>query len=296
MKDGELKFLIEKSKLVNINDINCSNEECTVILRQVYEFIQNLYENYDELISKLNNSNVRFSDYYDTTMLHGEEILEYFKNTYNRSDIEEATEVFSLYVVLKNALELVSMNELCGSMDELYHVMNNNTYFEDVLLNINYLEEQRLLREENKSLEFLDDNNKYKVYFTGLSYKDILKLEKNVKKAFINKISGQLIKSDIIPLVEEVDHVKRAYNLSLFRVQFANDYRITYVRRNGVTAILGVTIKSGKDADYSRYDYIAKNKEKLFEEIDNFALGNVSMNSDHNLVIEHLEEFYKKVK
>ena len=173
-------------------------------------------------------------------------------------------------------------------------MMNSLVYFLTfILYNISYLEEKRLSRLDNRTMGFLNPNNKYKIYFTGLAYKDILKLGKNIKKTFINKISAHLSEADIVPLAEEVDHVKETYNLSLFRVQFANDYRIAYVRRNGVTAILGATLKTGKDVDYTRYDHIARNKESLYEEIDEFASGKVPRNSEHDLVVGHLEDFYK---
>ena len=59
--------------------------------------------------------------------------------------------------------------------------------------------------------------------------------------------------------------------------------KIAYLRKDGVTAILGVTIKSGKDKDYSRYDAVAKHEQEIYEEIEMLLDGTLPENSDHLL-------------
>lgn len=296
MSELEITRIIQTAKDINLEEITATNEYVSTIIKNIIEFVQQIEDKNPDLITELINSNVRFCDYYDSSMFHGYEIINYFDNTYIGDDKESLRDAFSLYVMLKNAQDLIYNFELCESLDELYELLDNNNYFEDIIYMIDYIKERELLYEdEQQELDFLNDNNKYKIFFTGFAYKDITKLQKNVKKALISKLSSQLSKSDVVTLSEAIDHVKELYNFPLFRVQFANDYRIAYIRRNNVTAILGVTIKSGKDIDYTRYDSIAKNSSKVYEEIDDFINGELSKDSEHFKVIEHLETFQRKL-
>ena len=231
-------------------------------------------------------------------MLHGEEIIKYFDTNYNGNDKEKQIELFALYVLFKNAIDIIYNYDLCDTIDELYELLNNNHYFEDILYIINFIQERKLLNDEQSEpdLAFLDANNKYKIMFTGFSDKDVRKLEKNVKKAFINKLSGQLSQSDIITLTESIEHVKETYDFPIFRIQFANDYRIAFVRKNNITAILGVTIKTGKDIDYTRYDVLAKKANEIYNEIELFSKNSLPSDSQHYQVVEYLSTFHKNLK
>lgn len=295
MKISEIKQIIETAKLININDINCKDKVNEHNLKTIYQFVQKLDELYLEVIERLINSNIRFCDYYDPTMLHEDQIINYFNNTYNGDNLETASEEFSLFVILKNVSDLIYNFDICDNWDDLYELLNNEKYFEDIMYNISYLEEKKKLDENQPKMDFLNEANKYKIFFTGFAFDDIQKLEKNIKKAFINKISGQLSTSDIITLAECVDHVKDAYDFPIFRVQFSNDYRIVYLRRNNVTAILGVAIKTGKPSDYTRYDALAKREDEIYAEIDMFSTGALPDDSDHYKTIQYLDEFYKKI-
>lgn len=298
MNQEDIKRLVTISKKVNLNEISSENDVIVNNIRFVYEFIQNLELNYADLIKKLTTTNIRFCDYYDATNFHGQQIIEYFSETYKGEDKEEMQEVFSLYVALKNITELVYNYDLCDTLEELYEILDYNNYFNDMMYVINYINDKKMLKdsEQKAQMDFLNNDNKYKILFTGFSQKDIEKLEKNVKKSFINKISGELSKSDVVTLAECIDHVKGLYDLPIFRIHLAGDYRIAYIRRNGVTAILGVTLKTGKESDYTRYDHIAKNKQDIYDEIDKFSKGELDSNAQHYQVLEDLKQFNEKTR
>lgn len=98
----------------------------------------------------------------------------------------------------------------------------------------------------------------------------------------------------MVPSSESVNHVKDAYDLNISRIHFADDYRIVYVRKYDVTAILGVVLKSGKEADYTRYDIIARRKDNLFKEMQELSDGSLSPEHQHYKIIKFLEEQQKK--
>ena len=170
-------------------------------------------------------------------------------------------------------------------------------YQEYVLIHnkINYIKNYRYhtVEEAEILLDFMNDDNKYKILFSGLAYKDISMLEKNIKKALIKKLSDQLSKNDIITLSEAVDHVKDLTGFPLSRVQFADDYRIAYTRKDNVTVILGVALKTGKPIDYTRYDAIAKRGDLIYKEVELFNQNLLPKDSTHFKTIELLEEFQR---
>lgn len=293
----DISSIIKKAKNINLDEVNYNDEKIKQIFELIYNFIQSLDKECFELLEKLSTSTIRFCDYYDSTNMHGEEIINYFNNNYLGSNIDDILEVFLLYTVLKNVQDLVYGYDLCESLDELYELLDNNYYFSDILCAINFIQNKKELKnnETDSDLSFLE-NSKYKILFSGFSKKDIEILEKNIKKAFIKKLSGQLSSSDIITLAESIDHVKDAYGIPIFRVQFANDYRIAYLRKDDVTVILGVVIKTGKPIDYTRYDFIAKNIDNIYNEVDLFNQGLLPSDSQHYEVVEQLNSFVKKIK
>lgn len=286
----EMIQIIEKS---NLGNLKLSDKLIEDRLNLISVFIVNLFVAYKEEMDILTGTNVRFCDYYDSSMLHGNDIISYFNNNYSGKDKEIMSLVFAIYVVLKNAQEIVYNYEICDSPEELYSLLDCDNFFEDIFEMISYLEEKKLEYNDELVPAFLDPGNKYKILFSGFTYEDIKKLEKSVKKAFIRKISGQLSKDDHITLSEGIDHVIESYDFPILRVRLASDYRLAYVRKNNVTVILGVSIKSGKDKDYTRYDNIAKKKASIYQEIDLFNRGMLSEDSQHYKTVEYLLNFYE---
>ena len=290
----DINKIIEEAKKINLEELKSANNDTLEFFKSIILFLKNIENDYFELIEALLTSHVRFCDYYDSESIHGKNITEYFIDSYENSDKTKMLQVFSLYVFLKNVEDLILNFDLCDNIDELFELLDNNYYFEDLNYLFTFIKNQKKLENEDDLL-FLE-NNKYKIFFSGFSYKDIEKLEKHIKKAFLKKLEGQLSNSDIITLAEAIDHVKDLYDIPIFRIQLADDYRIAYLRKNDVTVILGVTLKTGKPIDYTRYDSLAKNINKIYEEVELFKLGVLPQDSQHYKVIEQLDLFNKKIK
>lgn len=94
---------------------------------------------------------------------------------------------------------------------------------------------------------------------------------------------------------EGVDHVRDGYNFPILRVKYAKDYRITYLRKDNITAILGVSRKCGKDIEYERFDIIAMKKRNIFEEIQAFKNNQLPITAQHYQVVKVLQNFYEKL-
>lgn len=294
IKLNDIYTMIDIIKKYKSSGFSTENKDIKNRINIIFDFIISLPNDYIEEFEKLENTTIRFCDYYDQNMLHNEEIIKYFEQNYGGQDKEKMTDVFALYVILKNVDELVYGCELCDCIDELYNLLDNNYYFEDILTMTTYLQEKKLAKEIENEIDFFSGDNEYQILFTGLMEDDVRKMEKSVKKAFIRKISGELSKSDSITLTEGVDHVRYAYDFPLFRIHFANDYRIAYIRKNRVTAILGATIKTGKDIDYTRYDKIAKEQTSVYREIEAFEKGILPLSHQHFKTVEMLSNFYNK--
>ena len=278
----------------NLGKLEIDNKMVQDRLNMICNFVLNVVTDYEEELKMLPTSSVRFCDYYDVAMCHDDGIIEYFDDNYVGHDKEKMIDVFALYVILKNAQEIVYNYSVCDNPVELYEFLDCGNYFEDLLNTINYLVNKRRIDKFYDGPEFLNPNNKYRILFTGLCLDDIRVMGKNVKKSFIKKLSGQLCKSDCITLSESIDRVKCLYDFPISRVQFANDYRIAYLRKENVTVILGVSIKSGKEKDYNRYDSVAKKKKEIYHEIELFNENCLSENSDHYKVLKNLIDFYDK--
>ena len=93
---------------------------------------------------------------------------------------------------------------------------------------------------------------------------------------------------------ERIDHVKDLYHFPISRIQFADDYRIAYLRKDNVTAILGVSLKTGKPIDYTRYDSVARNDVQIYNEIELFKNGQLPSDHPHFNTMNFLQDFYDK--
>lgn len=294
MNINEIYNMVQIIDKKNLSNLKLENKEIEKRLNGIYNFIKNIFNGYQNELEILANTTVRFCDFYDYDMLHGENIVEYFNANYMGKDKSELVNVFSLYVILKNSQELIYNYDLCESPEELYELLNINNYFEDLMTMIDFLQEQKLENIDENILDFLNSDNKYKILFTGYSYEDIKDLEKSTKKSLIKKLAGELSTSDIVSESEILEHLKGLYNFQVLRVHFAKDYRISYIRKNGVTAILGITLKTGKEDDYTRLAPLVRKKDDIYREIEMFSKGILPLNSEHYKTIEYLENFLKK--
>lgn len=296
MDRTEILQLIDLSKKVDIDSINSSDEKIDYELKVIFGFIKKFEETYSHLIQKLCNSKIRFSDYYDSVTYSKSEIIDYFENSYDGIDKEELVEIFALYVFLKNAMDLLIAYSygLFNNYKELYDFLNNGTYFDDILYMIDYVKKCEMSVDDVVNFEFMNSNNKYKIFFSGLTLEDIGELPKHMKKAFINNLAGHLSTSDYVPRSEGIECVRETYDCPMFRTHLCYDYRIAYLRKDGVTAILGVCLKTGNDSDYTRYCVVGADKNELYDEISKFNSGELPSDAQHYKVISTLESFVRK--
>lgn len=292
MKKEEIRNILSIAEKKLSKGIKCVDKTKEAHLNSCFNFLQSLKTSRLELIDKLLNSIVRFGDYYDAN-LSIEEQIKYFKeNCFN--DDDELVQLFILYIYLREVGVLISFSEVCDTYDELYDLLNEANYFDRLLYFINYLNEFENTNEP--MLGFLDENNKYKILFSGFTYDDVKKLDSDGLKKFIRVLSGDLSKSDIVLDTERIGHIKDLFDVPLQRVKVSRDYRLTFIREKEVTVILGMVLKTGKNIDYNRYEAIARNINKIYSEIDLFLGGSLSLESVHYKVIEHLNKFIKNKK
>jgi len=254
-----------------------------------------IYEEYSVFLKDALQDGFRFSDYFSFDF-SAEQAVEYFKENYKKSNIDYRILEFMIFGLIKYLGEIfelydeVDLNDLCTLVD------NNDYYYKLTYFSSNLLKLLENSRYKDSSLQselpFLK-NNKYQIFFTGLSLEDIEKLESQVRLQLINKLNS-LATEVVIPNAEAIEHVKTTYNFPIHRIKLAYDYRIAFLRTDNVTAILGVTLKTGKDSDYSRYDSVAKKDTIIYKEIEDFINGRASENSDHYKVINILEETFRK--
>ena len=268
MYSSEVNNMLKIIEQYNLGNLEIENKLVEERLNLICNFISSIPTYYLEGLEILDSTPVRFCDYYDSEKLHGKEIISYFNDNYPYDDKDKIIDAFALYVIIKNAKEIVYNYEICDNPMELYELLDCNSFFDDILEVISYCKERQVVSTLENEKSFINLDSKYKILFTGLSNDDIEYLEKFVKKAFIKKLNGQLSDSDYITLSESIDHVKDLYNFPISRIQFADDYRIAYLRKDNVTAILGVSLKTGKPIDYTRYDSVARNEVQIYKEIE----------------------------
>ena len=289
----EIIQIIEKS---NLGQLKHENKEIETKLNLIGDFIRNLTTLYDEELKVLDETSVRFCDYYDMGVLHSNEIINYFEENYFGKDKDTLINVFALYVILKNVQDLVYNFDICDNIKELYSLLNFNYYFEDIIELINFINERKLenTNENNSNLDFLT-SNKYQIFFTGYTLEDLKKLDKNALKGFLRKLSGELSNAEYVPLSEGITHVRDAYNFPISRIRYSRDYRITYLRKDNVTTILGVSKKTGNVIEYERFDTLAMKNNKIFEEIQAFRNNQLPSDAQHYQVVEELTKVYEEI-
>lgn len=291
---SEIQNLLSIVKNINLELFTYNNQEYYQKISKILLFFKNLEQYFDDIIEKLNNSNIRFCDYYDEEYLHKEQIVNYFLENYGGSDKLEIVDCFCLYALIKKVENIFYNIEGFNLIDELCEILDDDYYFEDIFYLIDRFDMLKNKKNNYEGLPFMNPEKKYKIMFYGYAFDDIKKLEKNTIKSLIKKLDSQLSSNDIITLSESVDHVKDKYSINISRVQFADDYRITYYRKYGVTVILGVSLKTGKPIDYTRYDAIAVKQKEMEQEIIAFNSDALLCDSIHNKTIEFLESFYEK--
>ena len=272
----EIKILIDKYKKIEL-----SSFENYPKIYQSIEFIVNLLEKYNEIIDKYINSNVMYSNYREITQ-EPKERINYFKENYIKNDYEEQLELFIIFNILEES----------KIMYEYFDVFTNEEI--ETQTPIEYIETFKELQNKKKvdDLEFLK-NGEFKIMFTGLCDDDIPLLPPMIKNIMLRTIESDLTKNDKIVGQDMISSIKDKYDLDFKRIHISKDYRLTFYRNKNVTAMLGITYKSGHDQDYSRYRSFAANINKINEEIDKFILKNTS-NPKHNMVVEDLYKFIKK--
>lgn len=294
MKITEIYEMVQILSKSDLGKLEIEDKLIESRLNLISNFVINLLDEYKEQLDILCNTNVRFCDYYDMITFHGDEIIQYFNDNYNGKDKEQLIDIFVLYVILKNVETLVYSYELSEGPEDLYQFLDFGNYFEDILTMINFLEKKRSVLKDYDGPEFLNPNNKYKILFSGFVYEDFLQLEKEKKRAFIKKISGQLATDDCVSLTKSIGHVKDLLDFPIMRVYCTDDHRIAYVRKDGVTVILGISMKTGRDKDYTRYDSVAEKKHQIYEEIRLFNSGKLPLNSQHYKTLQCILDFYNK--
>ncbi len=301
MSEEEIRFIFkDKQKVIDGID-SCENEDLRSKLTIIMKNLSMIEKEYPGLITEMINSNVRYSDYHDSNA-GAKENINFFETYYPGKDKELQTKNYLLYSFLKNIDGLVSLanEEEFSNLNELVEWCNYGDFYNDLVV---YSEELRQRLELDKmneqaradeKMSFTNEDNLYKILFTGLAYDDIKELPKHVRMQVIKKLNTPLATEKVVPVAEGVDHVRDAYDFPLQRIQVADDYRIAYVRRANVTAVLGIRIKSGKDSDYTRYDIVARNADKIYQEIDQFSLGLIPPSEQHTKTVELLQETYNK--
>ena len=118
----EINLMINKIQYFLSKDNKVENHTINNIL----EFIINLPKNYAFVLKQLEQTSIRFCDYYNPNICHTSEITKYFEDNYFEDDKENMTIVFAMYVFLKNANDIVEGLKFTDDMEELYDLLDNN--------------------------------------------------------------------------------------------------------------------------------------------------------------------------
>ena len=240
-------------------------------LKNKIETVINLY---NELLSNVDSnykSYIRFSDYYDINSSTMDNI-NYFKEVIYDVKNEDLIQYCNYIVSILLSDILFIFNDEDFGLEDLMQIFDDQSIFDESLIVMEYAFDLISKRNNDGEIEFdfLKEDNTFKIMFTKLAYEDIKELPIEYLKTFVRKLYNPLATNKIIKLCEGVDHTNANYNTNYMRIQFSNDYRITFFRENNVTVILGVTLKSGKNADYYRYDYCAKIQDSLLKQVNDF--------------------------
>lgn len=286
-----LRELLERFSEFNLDLLVSPNNHqkmSSIVLK-----IREVYKNFSMLGSFV-EPNIRYCDYFSYE-------LDYKGNIEYAKMLGMESSGFSLYGLqksLETIAELFLTDEICVDKDEACEYLEGSKELDDVslyatsVMNYVYQRQSEIASRKEVELPFLTDDVIYKIFFEGHSLDDVHDLPKPVVLQAIKKINEPLARQVRIRLAEGIDHVREKYDIPIMRVQFANDYRIAYIRRNNVTIILGLGIKSGKDSDYTRYDSVAERIDDIYTLADQFEAGALSQEHLHYKVIDVLQKAY----
>lgn len=303
MREEDVKLIFNNKQKVIDNIDSCRKSDLKSKLTLIMENLSMIGEEYPDMVMAMINSNVRYSDYYDANS-EAKKNINFFETYYLGADKESQIKNYLLYSFLKNVDGLVSLasEEEFSDFNELVELCDFGSFYTDLVV---YSEELRKRLEldkmnaqarESEKMSFTNKDNLYKILFAGLAYEDIRGLPKHVRMQVIKKLDTPLATERVIPMAEGVDHVRDAYDFPLQIIQVADDYRIAYVRKQNVTAVLGVRLKSGKASDYTRYDSVARDANEIYKEIEQFSLGVIPPSEQHTKTVELLQETYNKAR
>ena len=268
------------NKLLILRNFKFKQEKTNEFWNQITKDIEFFIKNEETLLNNY-NEDFRYKDYYDYN-----QAPEY---TISMLDTLEFT-IFCL------ADELDVINYIIS--DDSFNEQEKQNILQEVNFSkISYfanhakqlLEKKIQNTKKDISLPFEEDA-KYKIFFTGYFLEDIKSLPKDVAIKVINKLSNPLSKNIVIRCSETIDHVKDKYKIPMARIQVSNDYRIAYIRYKNATIVLGVTLKSGKDNDYYRYDTCANKMNEIYMSADEFLEGTIT--SDNKDAYKYLRKIY----
>lgn len=273
--------------------IDSSQSEKVAIAKKIYDFIISVDEQYSDVLTDLSNSIVRFSDYYDSNLTSADSIIDKFCIDYVGEDVDKVCELFVLYLLFRNSKDFIINYDVFDNLDELFECLDVGNYFDIMSDLIDFMEDKRKKREDEyeRKLDFLKDNNKFKILFSGHACDDIVELEPKTLKSFLGKLNTQFCCLDVIPSSEDIGHTKDLYDFQLSRIRLGDSHRIAYTRRKNVTIILGVTKKTGRDLDYTRYDSVASHANQIYYDADLFSQGMLPGNNPHFNIVGYLQEF-----
>lgn len=296
MEDSNKSLLkLYFSKIDELRDKvnNLNNSKYKSVLLNVLDNMQKVMENYFDFFGDCFNDEFRYFDYFSGD-LDVEEIIPFFDSGYKREDYNERLPQFIMYCLLKYLEEIFVLyedydfSELCEILD-VNNYYKKLTYLSSELLNA--LDKSKWnTANQKKELPFLD--NRFKVFFAGLSLEDIEELDPNFKMQFITQLENILSKEVVVPNAEPIGRIKDTYGFPIQRVKLSYHYRVAFVRYKDVTVILGITMKTGKDIDYNRYGVIGKHSQELYRKIEEFIDGKTPLDDDHFKVLEILKDTY----
>lgn len=236
------------------------------------------------------NGFTRIEDYYNYDISFNKNIEHFKSTTYDTKDLG----AFAIYSLIE---KIKTLNEIL--FGDIFDITEQIAYLKetDLILDIeegfNYITQfiVDFKKKQEQTLPFLIAK-KYRIFFSGYSYDDIKSLSPDNVINLINKLNNPLATQDNIPTSEGIDHVNSHYGTSYLRIRLGHDYRIAFERYHGMTIILGVAQKTGKNEDYNRYDSVARKSNAIHREADYFAQDIYS--EDYIRIIDLLNGYYQK--
>lgn len=291
--------MLDKEEILKVISL-CENKLKETKNPKIIEVLEKIIKistdkEYEDIITDFNSNKTRFCDYFipDKSL---EENIDYFIENYDKDDFEVKIKEFYLYCIINKTKDLVTWLEILPEEEIVNDEENRKDIVEPVTTAIEMLDEI-IKNEKEEPLAFLT-KDKYKILFSGFTYKDLEGLQPQVINAFLRKIKYSLSTMTLVDGVEIVDHVKEKFGVPLMRVHISKDYRIAFLRDGNVTCIAGLGLKTGKEEDYKKYDNLFKpgKKEEFYERIEAFKKGELSLDDDHFKVIGLIEDKMKKGK